>query len=165
MFSLMVNDHVRLDAEHAAQNYAVHARAAERLVRFAFAAKVVMASLLAMATAAAIANLLFQTRGVQIAAAAAAAVALIAFALYAVFGLESRVVAHRAFAHRLWLVSERYRSLMAEINEGAVDRPSLLQRRDELIHEMHAIYERGFGVDQRGYENARLPAMPSERAA
>jgi hypothetical protein len=165
MFSLMVSDHVRLDAEHVAQNYAVHARAAERLVRFAFAAKVVMALLLALATAAATANLLFQTRAFQIATTAAAALALIGFALYTVFGFESRVVAHRAFAHRLWLVAERYRSLMAEINEGAVDRPSLLQRRDELIHEIHAIYERGFGVDERGYENTRLPAMPSERAA
>jgi hypothetical protein len=165
MFSLMVVDHVRLDSEHVAQNYAVHARAAERLVRVAFALKVTLAFLLVVATGASIVNLLFQTRASQIAAIAAAALALVAFALSSVFGLDGRIFAHRSFAHRLWLVSERYRSLMAEINEGQIDRPALLRRRDDLIHELHAIYEHGFGVDQPGYENARLPVLPSERAA
>lgn len=165
MFSLMVADHVRLDSEHIAQNYTIHARAAERFASRAFAFRLVMVALLAIAMAANIGNLLLQGRTYAIAAVAATALALIGFALHATLGLEARVSAHRAFAHRLWIVCERSRALMAEMNDGLVDRGSLLQRRDDLIRELHAIYEHGFAMDQRAYESARLPPLPDERAA
>lgn len=165
MFSLTVTDHLRLDAEHSGRNYAIHAREAERLVAFALAGRLVTASLLAIATAAEISNLLFPGRVAQIVAIAASAVALIIFTLYSVTGLESRVSAHRAFAHRLWMLSEQFRSLISEIDDGLVDRESQLRRRDELLAELHEIYGQGFGVDQRGYERARLPQIPTEHAA
>jgi hypothetical protein len=156
MFSLTVVDHVRLDCDHVAQNYTVHARAAERLASLVSAVRIVLALLLAVATATCIGNLLFPTRPNQIAAVAASALALIGFALYSVAGVEGRVYMHRSFAHRLWLVAERYRSLITEIDDGLVDRAMLLHRRDDLIHQVHTIYEHGFGVDQPGYERARL---------
>lgn len=165
MFSLTVTDHLRLDAEHSGQNYAIHAREAERLVSFALAARIVTATLLAIATAAEIANFLFPGRVSQIVAIAASALALILFTLYSVTGIESRVSAHRAFAHRLWLLSEQFRSLIAEIDDGLVDRETQLRRRDDLLAELHEIYGQGFGVDQRGYERARLPPLPTDRAA
>lgn len=165
MFALTVLDHIRLDSEHLAQNYTVHARAADRFATWGFAMRIVVAFALAVATAAAVADLLIASRFYQVAAASAAAAATLIFALYCVFGFETRVSAHRALAHRLWIVAERYRSLLAEADEGIVERPAILARRDELIEQVHAIYERGFGVDQRAYEAARLPALPSERAA
>jgi hypothetical protein len=165
MFSLNVVDHVRLDSEHIAQNYTIHARAAERMVHLVFACRIVITALLAIATAATIATLLLQGRAYQIAAVVATALALLAFATYAVLGLEARLVAHRSFAHRLWLVSERYRSLLAEVHEGLVETPALLRRRDELIHDLHAVYEFGFAADQDGHESGRLPTLPDQRAA
>src|SRR5262249_39121631 len=108
---------------------------------------------------------LLPARFYQGAAAAATTAAMIGFALYSVLGLESRVSAHRLFAHRLWIVTERYRSLISEANDGVVDLTALLQRRDELIEEVHRIYERGFAVDQNGHEAARLPTIPDQRAA
>lgn len=165
MFSLTVLDHVRLDCEHAAQNYTVHARAADRFATLAFAVRMVMATLLAAATAACIAGLIVPDRFYAIGAAVASAAAMIGFSLYSVLGLEGRVSAHRAFAHRMWLVCEGYRSLIAEANDGLVDGADLLARRDHLIQQLHTIYERGFGVDQPGYEAARLGHVASERAA
>jgi hypothetical protein len=165
MFSLTVVDHVRLDSEQIAQNYTVHARAAERTVGLVFMGRIVIVTLLATATTAAIVNMLATGRVYQIAAVAATALALIAFAAYAVLGLETRLAAHRSFAHRLWLVSERYRSLLAEVHENIVDGPTLLRRRDELIRDVHAIYEIGFGADQPGHEIIRLTALPDQRAA
>jgi hypothetical protein len=165
MFSLTIVDHIRLDSDHVAQNYMVHARGAERLVAAAFAFRIVIVSLFAVATAANIANVLFPTRQYQIAATSASGLALIAFAVYAVAGLEARVTAHRLFAHRLWIVAERFRSLVAEVNDGIVDGGSLMRRRDDLIHELHAAYEFGFGVDHWGHESARLPPLPADRAA
>ena len=61
-------------------------------------------------------------------------------------GLEG-LYAHRAFIQRLWIVSARYRSPLTEVQDGKVDGPRS-QRRDELIRNVHAIYEFGFGVDQ-----------------
>ncbi|HEY2908162.1 MAG TPA: hypothetical protein VGJ29_19815 [Vicinamibacterales bacterium] len=165
MFSLNVVDHVRLDSEHIAQNYTVHARAAERIVGIVFWCRVIIATLLVVATSATVANLLISGRNYQIAAVVATALSLFGFAVYAVLGLEARLFAHRSFAHRLWLMSERYRSLLAEVQEGMVSTPELLRRRDELIHDVHAIYEFAFGAEQAGHESVRLPPLADERAA
>jgi hypothetical protein len=165
MFSLTVIDHVRLDSEHIARNYTVHARAAERLAGLASWWRIAIVILLAAATCGAAAHLLFPGRNTQIAAVAAAALAFVGFSVYVVLGLEARLYAHRSFAHRLWIASERYRSLLAEVNDGIVDGPTLLHRRDELIHDVHALYEFSFGVDQAGHESFRLPVLPDERAA
>jgi hypothetical protein len=165
MFSLTVLDHVRLDSEHADRNYTIHAQAAERIVRLVFACRIVIAVLLAAATAATIGALLLSGRNLQIAALVATALAFLAFVTYVVLGLEARLYAHRGFVHRLWIVSERYRSLLAEVQEGIVEPPALLRRRDELIHDLHAIYEFGFGSDQQGYESSRLAELPDQRAA
>jgi hypothetical protein len=165
MFSLNVVDHVRLDSEHIAQNYMVHARAAERIVGIVFTCRMVITALLVIATSATIASLLLQGRNYQIGAVVATALAFFAFAGYAVLGLEGRLFAHRSFAHRLWMMSERYRSLLAEVQEGIVDTPSLLRRRDELIHDLHAVYEFGFGAEHTGHESARLAPLPDEERA
>jgi hypothetical protein len=165
MFSLTVIDHVRLDSEHIAQNYTVHARAAERLVGFVSTFRIVIAILLAVATCTAIGSILFPGRNTQIAAIVAVTIAFISFSVYVVLALEARLYAHRSFAHSLWMVSARYRSLLAEINDGIVDGPEVLRRRDELIHDVHALYEFSFGVDQAGHEALRLSVLPDERAA
>jgi hypothetical protein len=165
MFSLTIVDHVRLDSEQVDKNYIVHAQSAERLVRAVFACRIGIIALLGVATSVAMVDLLFSGRGYQIATFVAVVLSLIAFAIYAVLGLEARLYAHRAFVHRLWIVSERYRSLLAEVQEGKVDGAALLQRRDDLIRDVHAIYEFGFGADQAGHESVRLHALPDQRAA
>ena len=165
MFSLTIVDHVRLDSEQVDKNYMVHARSAERMVRAVFACRIGIIALIAVTVSVALLSLLLTGRGYQIATVITSTLALIAFAIYAVLGLEARLYAHRAFVHRLWIVSQRYRSLLAEIQEGKVEGAALLQRRDELIRDVHAIYEFGFGADQAGHESVRLQPLPDQRAA
>jgi len=165
MFSLTVVDHIRLDSEHVAQNYTVHAKSAERLARSAFVFRIVIVSLMAIAVGTTITNLILPARPYAIATVVAASVALVAFAIYAVAGVEGRVLAHRLFAHRLWLIAEQFRSLVTEINDGLVDGAALMRRRDELIYELHGVYEYGFGVDQAGHEAVRLPPIAADQAA
>jgi hypothetical protein len=165
MFTLTVTDHVCLDSEQVARNYTVHARAAERLAALALSIRMAIVALLVVAACASIAELLFDTRIDRIAAVSASSIALVAFVFYAVAGLEGRVAAHRAFAQRLWLISERYRSLTTEMEEGTVDRGTLLRRRDELINQLHTVYEHGFAGDQVGYEGDRLPRLSPTQAA
>jgi hypothetical protein len=165
MFSLKIIDHVRLDSERVAQNYAVHAAAAERIGRLITVFRIGIVVLLSVAASAEIANVVFPRSLTPAAAIGAGMVALVGFAIYAALGLESRVSAHRAFAQRLWLVAERYRSLLSEVHDDLVDRPMLVRRRDELVAELDAIYQFAFGVDQAAHENLRLPPLPDERAA
>ena len=165
MFSVTTLDLVRLDSDHVAQNYTVHARAAERLAGAAFTSRLIVVSLLTAATAASLATLLEPSRAYEIAAVATTTLALVAFAVSAVVGLDARVNAHRQIAHRIWLVAEHYRALVAEINDGLADIPQVLRRREELIHDLHAIFEGGFGADQPTRELARLPSLPVDRAA
>jgi hypothetical protein len=164
MFSLKIVDHVRLDSERVSQNYTVHAAAAERIGRLITVFRIGIVVLLAFAAASEIANVLFPHSVSPAAAIGAGLLALVAFAVYAALGLESRVFAHRTFAHRLWIVAGRYRSLLSEVNDGLIDGPVLIGRRDQLMAELDAIYQIAFGVDHAAHETLRLAPAP-ERAA
>ena len=70
-------------------------------------------------------------------------------------GVRGRVSAHRICAHSLWLVCERYRALLTEIQDGLLDRNAILRRRDELALETHHAYGLAFALDQPAYEGLR----------
>jgi hypothetical protein len=127
MFRLGVVDHVRLNLDFASQNYTVHAKAADRLAARTSKVRIGVLVLLGAATAAAMTNLM------------------------------GRVDAHRSCASKLWLVCDRYRSLLAEIQDGLLNREHILQRRDELSALVHAAYDQAFALDQKAYESLRQP--------
>jgi hypothetical protein len=156
MFRLSVIDHVRLDFGQVAQNYTVHAAAAERLAGVLRKGRMTVLALLVMAAAATITVLLRPGRNYEISAAIAAGLALTAYVVYLGVGFEARVHAHRVCAQRLWIIGERYRALLAELQDGLVDDASLIGRRDALIAQMHAVYEQSFPFDQPAFESIRL---------
>src|SRR6185436_18829759 len=94
-----------------------------------------------------------------------AGIAFTAHAAYLAVGVEGRVHAHRACAQRLWQVCDRYQSLLSEIEDGLLDRASILQRRDELSAQEHAAYDQPFGLDQKAYESARQAATAKTQPA
>lgn len=155
MFHLGVIDHVRLNLARAAKNYTVHARAAERLARRTSRARIGMLILVAAATAATIASLVQVGRPLQIAAVAANGLAFGAFASYLAINFEGRVISHRTCAQRLLVICDRYRSLIAEIHDGILDRSTILARRDELSAQVHSLYEQPFAPDQNAFETVR----------
>ena len=158
MFRLSVVDHVRLNFDRTSQNYTVHARAAERLASLTSKARIAVLVLIGLSSAAAMFSLIDPRRPFLIAGAIAAGLAFGAYASYLAIGVEGRVNAHRSCAYRLWLVCDRYRSLLAEIEDGLLDRASILQRRDELSAEVHAAYDQAFALDQNAYEGMRHAA-------
>ena len=162
MFRISVVDHIRLNFDRTSQNYTLHAKAAERLALTTARIRIGVLILLAIAAVAAATSLVEAGRPFQIAAAIAAGVAFAAHAAYLAIGVEGRVHAHRSCAQRLWLVCDRYQSLLSEIEDGLLDRASILQRRDELSAQVHAAYDQAFSLDQKAYEGARLS---SDRSA
>jgi hypothetical protein len=155
MFRLGVVDHVRLNLEHASQNYTVHAKAADRLAARTSTVRIGVLVLLGAATGAAMLNLIQPGRPAQVGAALTVLIAFAAHAAYIAIDFEGRVDAHRACAHRLWQVCDRYRALLSEIEDGLLDRASILQRRDELSAQVQAAYDQAFALDQRAYESLR----------
>jgi len=163
MFRLSVIDHVRLNFDRTSQNYTVHARAAERLAALTLRVRIGVLVLIGIATAAAMTSLIETGRSFHIVAAFATLLAFGAHAAYLAVGLERRVDAHRSCAHRLWLVCDRYQSLLGEIEDGLLDGASVLQRRDELSAQVHAAYGQAFAVDQKAYESLRQPFESGSR--
>jgi hypothetical protein len=157
MFRISVVDHIRLNFDRTSQNYTLHAKAAERLAVATARIRIGVLILLAVAAVAAATSLVESGRHFQIAAAIAAGLAFAAHAAYLAIGVEGRVHAHRSCAQRLWLVCDRYQSLLSEIEDGLLDRASILQRRDDLTAQVYAAYDQAFSLDQKAYEGARLP--------
>ena len=164
MFRISVVDHIRLNFDRTRQNYTLHARAAERLAVTTARVRIGVLILLAVAAVTAAASLV-EGRYFQIAAAITAGLAFAAHAAYLAIGVEGRVHAHRACAQRLWQVCDRYQSLLSEIEDGMLDRASILQRRDELSAQEHAAYEQPFALDQKAYESARQAATAEPQPA
>jgi hypothetical protein len=159
MFCVSVVDHVRLNFGHVMRNYSVHARAAERMAALALKLRLTVLALLGLSTGAIVVSLFNAGRGFQIAAAVMAGLALAGHIVYVAIGVESRVYSHRLFAHQLWVMCERYRALLAEIQDGLIDDAAILRRRDALIEQVHATYEQGFSVDQPAHEATRQLAL------
>src|SRR5262245_12989838 len=157
MFRLGVVDHVRLNLDFASQNYTVHAKAADRLAARTSKVRIGVLVLLGASTAAAMTNLIEPGRYAQIATAVTALLAFAAHAAYLAIDFEGRVDAHRSCASKLWVVCDRYRSLLAEIQDGLLNREHILQRRDELSALVHAAYDQAFALDQKAYESLRQP--------
>jgi conflict system pore-forming effector with SLATT domain len=165
MFSLKIIDHVRLEAERITRNYTVHAAAAERIVRAVSVFRIGLVVLLTLAASAQVGNVIFPRSVSPAIAIGAGMLALAGFAVYGVLGLEASLFAHRVFAHRLWVVAERYQSLLSEVNDGLIDGPTLVRRRDELMAEVDAIYQYSFGANHAAHERLRLSAVTTDEAA
>jgi hypothetical protein len=155
MFGLGIVDHVRLNLTRTGENYTVHARAAERLARMTAWTRIGVLILLVAAAGSSVVSLIEGPRPFQIAAVIAASLAFAGYAVYVGWGFEGRVAAHRLCARNLWLVCERYRSLLTEIRDGLLDRDAIIRRRDELAVETHHAYGLAFPLDQLAYEDLR----------
>jgi conflict system pore-forming effector with SLATT domain len=161
VFALNVIEHLRLNFGLVVQNHTAHARAAERMSALAFRIKIGQLLLVALAGAAVAVGLFRPERAYQIAGAVLLGLALAAQIAAIAYGVEARVHSHRQIAHRLWLMCERYRALLTEIQDGGLDHAAILARRDLLSAEMHAIYGQAFPVDHPALETARqLPLDP-----
>jgi hypothetical protein len=156
MFCLSVVDHIRLDFGHVAQNYTVHAEAAERLAGHNLKVRVTILALLAMTVIAAVAAIVQPSWNFDVSVAIAASLAMAAYLAQMALGLDARVQAHRTCAHRLWLIAGGYRSLLTELQDGLIDPSVLLRRRDQLIERVHAAYDQAFPADQKAFESVRL---------
>jgi hypothetical protein len=154
MFHLSVVDHIRLSFATVAAAYQRHADAASRLDRWSWYTKIALVVI--TGTACVLALIALQRgRGFQIATMTAAAVAFVACAVYVGLDLEPRIYAHRSTAARFWLLTEKYRALLADVHDQALDGSGIADRRDGLMQEARAVFEHAPPADQQTYDVAK----------
>lgn len=164
MFHLESGDYVRLTYESLRQAYDAHSEAAARLSRLSSHFR--LATLGVTGGAAVLAAIAMSGGWItQIAAAVASACAFGVCAAYVGYDQQPRIYGHRASAARIWVIVEKYRALVADLEAGAVDPRVLHERRNALLYEASEIFERVAPDDRFTFDIARralggVAAMP-----
>ena len=161
MFQLSLVEHIRLSGEGMMAAYEAHARAATRLARQWWYARVLTLAL-AAATVVLTGLSLQQGRAYAIAAAVAATAARAACAAYVAFDPSPRIYGHRASAARLWLLADDYRALLAEVQDHLIDVAGIRERRHALAREAAEIFEQAPPGDRKSFEIARKSVREAE---
>jgi hypothetical protein len=154
MFHLETSDYIRLTFESLKQAYDAHAEAAARLSRFSSYFRLVT---LALTGGAAVLAAIAMSGGwiMQVSAAVMAAFAFGACAAYIGYDQQPRIYGHRASAARIWVIVEKYRALVADLESGAIDPQTLHERRNALLYEASDIFERVAPDDRFTFDIAR----------
>jgi hypothetical protein len=155
MFQLSVVDHIRLTFGDVVCSYKTHTSAAQKLSRRAGQMKTTVLSMLGIGVIACTAAVVGTARAFPIVAAVAVGLAFVAYAGYLALDLDPRVYAHRSCAARFWLLCEKYRSLLTEIQDGVLQPEEVRERRDALIREVHSVYEQAPLADRDAYRLAK----------
>lgn len=154
MFQLSLVDHLRLTFGHVVYRQRAHAQLAlsrARLSRRLRAAEVLLMVGVAFSAGAAA---LTDGHRYALSAAILSVIALVTLLVGLMFELDVSAQTHLVCAGRLWLIRERYRALMADLVDGAIDLDAARRGRDVLMNELHTIYERASLVDQGAYQSA-----------
>jgi hypothetical protein len=154
MFHLESGDYVRLTYESLRQAYDAHAEAAARLSRFSSYFRL---ATLALTGGTAVLAAIALSGGwiMQITVAVASACAFGACAAYIGYDQQPRIYGHRASAARIWVIVEKYRALVADLEAGTVDPRVLHERRNALLYEASEIFERVAPDDRFTFDIAR----------
>ena len=154
MFQITLVDHVRLSFGSALAAYEGHAEAAARLTRLTSYAKIGLLGLSGLTTvfcAIAVGN----ARAWQMTAAIFAGAVFATSAVFIAFNKQPLIYGHRASASKLWIVCEKYRALLAEMHENAIDLQTLQERRNALVAEAAAVLEHAAPDDRYTYQIAK----------
>lgn len=76
--------------------------------------------------------------------------------------LGSLAQQHRQAAADLWLIREKYLSLLVDLSTGDVDAGLVRERRDSLLDRLYAIYSSVPGTNSRAYRSAQKALKSQE---
>lgn len=148
MFSLTLRDHLHLTFNQIIQRHRGHTQSAHSHARWSRRLRGSEALLMGGVSIAAVAASFGQRPMFAVIAAALAGAALIVLLVHLTFDFDASAHAHAASSNQLWHIRERYRSLLSDLHENVIDVGEARLRRDKLMDELMAIYE-------------RTPALPS----
>jgi len=154
MFNVEPTEYVRRSYETLEDACEAHAEAAVTLARWSAVFRVATLASTGIAAAVAVAAATWRPSWFLV-SALTAAFAFVTCAAYVGFNQQPRIHGHRACSARLWVVCEKYRELVAELQQGAIDLPSLRERRHALLLEASAVFEHVAPADRYTFDIAR----------
>ncbi len=154
MFQLTLVDHLRLTFGHIVYRHQAHAAIARSCARRSRWLRAVETILMMAATFTALPATFGKGTAFSIATAVLVALALGTLVVHLAVDVEASGRAHATCAARLWQIRERYRALLSDLSDGAIDAAAARQRRDALVEELHAIYEDAPPADHAAFAGA-----------
>jgi hypothetical protein len=142
MFSLTLLDHLNLTFSQVADRHKAHTNAAESYRKWNRRLRGTEALLMGGVSIAAAGAAFGHGQILAIVAASLAGVALVVLLVNLTFDFETSAHAHAACSTHLWSIRERYGSLLSDLREGALDLQEARYRRDQLMDELRAMYEK-----------------------
>lgn len=142
MFSLTLQDHLNLTFSQVSDRHQAHTKTAESYRKWHRRLKGSEAVLVGGVSIAAAAAAYGYGRIPAIAAAVMAGLALLALLIDLTFDFERAAHAHASCSARLWEVRDKYASLLSDLSGGVLSVADARQRRDQLLSEVRAAYER-----------------------
>ena len=164
MFNLKLFDHLHLTFAHVTRGARAHAESALRLSRRQVYFRIVEVLVLGGAVAASLAAALGAGRWSGILTAVLASLSLAVYVAWLASNLEPRIDAHRWCSERLWLFGERYRALLADMDDGAMSVEAARDRRDRFMQELQGVYEHAPILEPQMYEHTRaeMASLPND---
>ena len=142
MFSLTLQDHLNLTFSQVSDRHQAHTKTAESYRKWHRRLKGCEALLIGGVSIAAAAAAYGYGRIPAIVAATMAGVALLVLLVDLTFDFERAAHAHASCGARLWEVRDKYASLLSDLSGGVLSVSDARQRRDQLMSEVRAAYER-----------------------
>lgn len=164
MVGLSLVDHLRLTFGQVIYSHNAHAHTARQCAsrdRWLKAAE----AILMLATAVSAIALASTRDPVHAYVAAGTAVgAMVTLIARLALDLERTATTHRIFAAQLWHIRERYRALLADLNDGVLSMDAARQGRDALMASLQRLYEHAPPTERDDYERARKALESAESA-
>ena len=154
MFELSLVDHLRLTFGHVVYRQRAHSQLARTRSMWSRRLRAAEVLLLVGVAFSAGAAALTNRYAYAVAASILAVLAVVTLLWSLMMELDVSAQTHLVCAGRLWLMRERYRALLTDLNDGAIDLEAARRGRDELMTEPHTIYERASLVDEDAYQSA-----------
>ena len=121
MFQLALVHHLRMTFGHIVYQHRAHAQLAYWRARWNRGLKAFEALLMTGVAVTALGAAFGRGYAYEIGSAVLASLAVICLILHVAFDLDGTAQAHAACATRLWYIRERYRALLSDLSDGAVD--------------------------------------------
>jgi hypothetical protein len=154
MFELTLLDHLRLTFGHVVYRHKAHTHLAWSRARWSRWLKAAEALLMIVVLVTALAAAFGNGRGYMVFSAVLAALALVPLVVQLAIDLDGSARVHHACASALWPMRERYRAVMSDLRDGAIDIETARRQRDLLIEQLHAIYENAPPAEAHAYQKA-----------
>jgi hypothetical protein len=165
MFELTLVDHLRMTFGHIVYRHRAHAQIAYSRARWNRGLRAAEALLMTGVAFTAVGAAFGRGYAYAIGSAVLAILALTILVIHLTFDFDRTAQAHASCATRLWHLREKYRALLSDLCDGALDVDTVRRRRDDLMTELGAIYENAPPADHQAYQTAAQAILTADERA